>query len=169
MWQIFSSGCCKSRSGCCVHMHVATTCFKCFRCFIHMLQVFHLDVAYVLQWLHTYFLSFFWCFASVSDVCRKCFSCFRTYVASVSSTSYKSKLGVIHVVIEHTYHSRMLQLLGRRRGSPCGRLRPANASTAWHAQAGAVTGQAKQSKRDGRGVLYFRAAPDIRTLLTPQC
>jgi hypothetical protein len=139
MWQIFLSGCCKSRSGCCVHMHVATTCFKCFSCFIHMLQVFHLDVAYVLQWLHTYFLSFFWCFASVSDVCRKCFSCFRTYVASVSSKGYKSKLGVVHDVIGPTYHNRLLQLLGRRRGSPCGRLRPANASTAWHAQAGAVT------------------------------
>jgi hypothetical protein len=139
MWQIFSSGCCKSRSRCCVHMYVATTCFKCLRCFIHMLQVFYLDVAYVLQWLHTYFSSFFFgCFASVSDVCCNCFSCFRTYVASVSSKGYKSKLGVVHVVIGPTYHSRLLQLLGRRHGSPCGRLTPANASTAWHAQAGAV-------------------------------
>ena len=51
-----SSGCCKSRSGCCIYMHVAS---ECFRCFIHMLQVFHLDVAYVLQLLHTCFQIFF--------------------------------------------------------------------------------------------------------------
>ena len=38
--------------------------------FTHMLQVFHLDVAYVLQWLHT-------CFPRVSDVCCKCFNCFE--------------------------------------------------------------------------------------------
>ena len=38
------SRCCKSRSGCCIYMHVASICFKCFRCFIRMLQVFHLDV-----------------------------------------------------------------------------------------------------------------------------
>ena len=34
--------------------------------FTHMLQVFYLDVAYVLQCLHT-------CFSGVSYVCRKCF------------------------------------------------------------------------------------------------
>jgi hypothetical protein len=35
---------CKSRSGGCIYMHVASLCFK---CFIHMLQLFHLGVAYV--------------------------------------------------------------------------------------------------------------------------
>ena len=44
-----SSGCCKSRSGCYMYMHVASVCFKCLRCFIRMLQVFYLDVAYILQ------------------------------------------------------------------------------------------------------------------------
>jgi hypothetical protein len=39
----FSDICCKCvLSGCCI-------------CFTHMLQVFHFNVAYVLQWLHTYF------------------------------------------------------------------------------------------------------------------
>ena len=41
------SRCCKSRSRCCIYMHVASICFKCFRCFICILQVFHLDVAKV--------------------------------------------------------------------------------------------------------------------------
>jgi hypothetical protein len=45
--QVFSSGCCKSRSGCCIYVHVVSVCFKCFSCFICLLQVFHLDVAYV--------------------------------------------------------------------------------------------------------------------------
>jgi hypothetical protein len=38
-------------------------------CFTDMLQVFHLDIAYVLQWLYT-------CFADVSDVCCKCLNYF---------------------------------------------------------------------------------------------
>jgi hypothetical protein len=39
-------------------MYVTEVCFK---CFIRMLQVFHLDVACVLQWLHTCFTSVFRC------------------------------------------------------------------------------------------------------------
>ena len=31
------SGCCKSNSGCCIYMHVASVFFKCFRCFIRLL------------------------------------------------------------------------------------------------------------------------------------
>ena len=42
--------------------------FGCCICFIHMLQVFYLDVAYVLQ-------CFSGGFASVSDTCLKCFIC----------------------------------------------------------------------------------------------
>jgi hypothetical protein len=41
-----------------------------FRCFIHVLQMFYLDVAYILRWLHT-------CFQVFLGVC-KCFSCFRS-------------------------------------------------------------------------------------------
>ena len=42
------SGCCKSRSRYCIGMHVASICFKCFQVFhTYVLQVFHLDVAYV--------------------------------------------------------------------------------------------------------------------------
>jgi hypothetical protein len=39
---------CKSRSRCCIYMHVANICFKCFQVFSYVcLLVFHLDVAYV--------------------------------------------------------------------------------------------------------------------------
>jgi hypothetical protein len=80
-----------------LYTYVSSVGSKCFTCFRRMLQVFHrdvakvyLDVAYIceyfkffirmlqlfssgcLQWLHTLVSSFFWCFASVSDVCCKC-------------------------------------------------------------------------------------------------
>jgi hypothetical protein len=41
--------------------------FKCFNCFKHMLQVFYLDVAFVVVAIHVYVVS----------VCFKCFSCFK--------------------------------------------------------------------------------------------
>jgi hypothetical protein len=43
------SGCCKSRSGCCIYCnsYVTSVCSKCFICFRHMLQVCHLGVAKV--------------------------------------------------------------------------------------------------------------------------
>jgi hypothetical protein len=44
-----------------------------------MLQL-HLDVAYVLQLLHTYFSSVSGILTRVSDVCYKCFSCFGRMV-----------------------------------------------------------------------------------------
>jgi hypothetical protein len=57
-----------------LHIHAyCKRCYKCFMCFIRMLQVFHLDVAYVCN----DFQVFPRCFASVSDVCCKCFSYFR--------------------------------------------------------------------------------------------
>ena len=65
-------------SGCCIY-------------FTHMLQVFYLNVTYVLQWLFKCF------FASVSDAYLKCFVCLRTYVANVSSGCFKSRSGVAHV------------------------------------------------------------------------
>ena len=45
--------------------------------FTHMLQVFYLNAAYILQW----FSSVFRCFASVSDACFMCFICLKMYVA----------------------------------------------------------------------------------------
>jgi hypothetical protein len=51
-----SSGCCKSRSGVALlqwlYTCVASVCFKYFSCFKRMLQVFHLDVAYVAVTIH---------------------------------------------------------------------------------------------------------------------
>jgi hypothetical protein len=41
-----------------------------------MLQVFHLDVLHMFAMATHMFSSFFWSFASVSDVCCKCFICF---------------------------------------------------------------------------------------------
>jgi hypothetical protein len=81
-----------------LYTYVANVCSKCFSCFRRMLhgiylgvayvshlycesrcciytfshicyKCFHLDVAYVLQWVQT-------CFPRVLDVCCKCFNCF---------------------------------------------------------------------------------------------
>ena len=75
------------------HVAMATDVyFKCiFRIFhlffqTYVLQVFHLDVAYI--------------FTSVSDVCSKCFSCFHTYFASVSSGCFKSRSSVAASVLD---------------------------------------------------------------------
>jgi hypothetical protein len=87
-----SSRCYKSRSECCIYIHVAIICFK---CFIHILQVFYLDVAYVLQWLHM-------CFQVFLGVCM----CFRSmYVSSISSKCYKSGSGVAHITMGPMYRS----------------------------------------------------------------
>jgi hypothetical protein len=43
--------------------------------FTHMLHVFHLDIAYILQWP---FQAFLGVFISVSNVCCKCFNCFES-------------------------------------------------------------------------------------------
>jgi hypothetical protein len=96
-------------------------CFKCmfpiFICFRCMLEVFHLDVAYVLQWLHM-------CFLVVSDVCCKYFTCFgRMLQVFHLDVAKVDRSGVAHVAIGPTYRSLLLQLLGHRRGSPCGHLR----------------------------------------------
>jgi hypothetical protein len=56
--------------------------FECCICFTHMLQVFYLDVAYVLQWFSSYYFKCF--FASVLYACFKCFICLLLYVASVA-------------------------------------------------------------------------------------
>jgi hypothetical protein len=103
MLQVFSHGCCNSRSRCCIccnvytHMlqclytHVAIVrskisfCFSdyvasvlsgCCICLTHILQVFYLDVAYACNDIQVFLgiLQVFQTyFASVSDVCCKCF------------------------------------------------------------------------------------------------
>jgi hypothetical protein len=64
--------------------HMLQVCLsRCCICFIHMLRVFFLDVAYVLQW-----------FSSISNACFKRFIYLHTCVASVVSRCFKSRLGV---------------------------------------------------------------------------
>jgi hypothetical protein len=47
----------------CIYMHGCKIMFlSIFNCFKRMFQVFHLDVANILQWLHT---CFSWCFRSM--------------------------------------------------------------------------------------------------------
>jgi hypothetical protein len=58
-----SSGCCKSRSECCIYMHVANEYFKCFKYFVRM--------------LHMFCNGYKSCFSGALDVCCKCFNCFR--------------------------------------------------------------------------------------------
>jgi hypothetical protein len=106
MFYLFSDICCKCvSSGCCI-------------CFTHMLQVFHLDVAYVLQWLHT---SFSWCFRRLLQV----FQLFRTYVISVSSRCCKSRSSIAHITVGHICSNHLLRPTSMRvgvEGAPrCGR------------------------------------------------
>ena len=61
-----------------------------------MLQVFCLDVAYVLQCLSKCFQV---CVSSVSDTCFKCFSCLQKHVANVTSVCFKSRSGIAHVAM----------------------------------------------------------------------
>jgi hypothetical protein len=90
-------------------MYVASFCSLCFICFFrrmlqvclfgccirftHILQVFYLDVVYVLQCL---FKCFPGAFARVSEACFKCFICLQTYVANVASWYFKSRSGVAY-------------------------------------------------------------------------
>ena len=92
-----SYGCCKSRSVCCIccngctrilQAYVPNVLFVSSRCmlqvclfgycicFTHMLQVFYLDVVYVLQWFSSIFMCFCKCFTCMfqvfhlpSDIC----------------------------------------------------------------------------------------------------
>jgi hypothetical protein len=71
-------------------MHVASVCFKCFKCSIRILQLFHLDVAYVLQLLHTCF-QVFQVILQVFQMYVAFVSAVRMYVASVSSECFKNR------------------------------------------------------------------------------
>jgi hypothetical protein len=99
-------------------------CFKrkCFTYFRLMLQVFYpndvkvdLVIAYVAMNIHV-------CFKRMLQV----FHLFQMYVVSVSSRCFKSRSRRAHV----SFAAITLLLLGRCRGSPCERLRPADTSTA---------------------------------------
>jgi hypothetical protein len=61
--------CCKSRFKCYIYMQV-------FQLFLYVCCKRFLSGVSSLQWLYTWFFSFFWCFASVLDICYKCFGCF---------------------------------------------------------------------------------------------
>jgi hypothetical protein len=54
-------------------------------CFTHKLQVFYLDVAYVLIWFQVFFC--------------KCFICLLLYIASVASRCFKSRSAVARVAM----------------------------------------------------------------------
>jgi hypothetical protein len=81
MFNLFQTYVASFLSGCCVYVHVANICF---RCFIQMLQVFHLDVAYILQWFSSVFRRF----------CL--FQVFRLSSLYVASGYFKSSLSVAY-------------------------------------------------------------------------
>jgi hypothetical protein len=69
MFQMLQTYVARVLYGCCIcftHMFGSVSSGCCI-CFTHMLQVFYLDVVYVLQWLHMRF-------PGVSYVCCKCFN-----------------------------------------------------------------------------------------------
>jgi hypothetical protein len=76
----FSNVCCKCVYGCCIP-------------FTHILQVFYLDAAYILQCFSSIFQVLF---ASVSEAHFKCFIYLQTYVANVSFWYFKSRSGVTY-------------------------------------------------------------------------
>jgi hypothetical protein len=69
MLQVFSCGCCKSKSGRWLYTYIASVCSKCFSCFRWMLHVFYLGVAYV-SLCYKYFIRMLHMF---SNICWKCF------------------------------------------------------------------------------------------------
>ena len=82
----------------------------------------------------------------------KCFS-FWTYVASISFGCCKNKSGVAHVTMGPTCRNHPLQLLGRRRGSPCRPLRPVDTYAAFIHRRGRnwdLRGHRQRGKRSGR-------------------
>jgi hypothetical protein len=89
LYTYVASFCCQCLI-CVFSRHTLQLClFGCCICFTHMLQVFYLDVAYVLQW-------FSCVLASVLDACFKCFIYLQTYIAIVVSRCFKSR-SVLHL------------------------------------------------------------------------
>jgi hypothetical protein len=94
--QVFSSRCCKSRSGCCIYICTlqayVSSVFRCFihmccKCFIWMLHMFAMI-----------FICFLDVFASVSDTCFKCFICLFFFMLQLLylDVSNVSRSGVAH-------------------------------------------------------------------------
>jgi hypothetical protein len=96
--------------------------------FIRMLQVVSSEC---LQWLYTWFSSFFWYFTSVSDLCCKCFNYFGRMLQMCPLNIAKADLDdVAHGAVGPICSSCLLQLLGPPAcawvwrgacGKPCGR------------------------------------------------
>jgi hypothetical protein len=78
MFQMLQTYDARVLSRCCIcFMHMFGSVLSgCCICFTHMLQVFYLNVAYVLQWLHT-------CFPGVFIRMLQVFQLIQTYDASV--------------------------------------------------------------------------------------
>ena len=86
MLHFILSKCFKSRSGCCIYIHVASIYFQVFSDVSYVcLEVFHLNVAYVCNG----FQMFLCIFTSVLDACFKCFICLFLYVAIILSKCFK--------------------------------------------------------------------------------
>jgi hypothetical protein len=89
MLQVFSSGCCKSRSRCCIYKHVASVFFKWF-------EVFHTFVASIssggLQWFPSVFRCFCKCFKRMFQV----FHLSSLHIATVAFGCFKSRSGDAH-------------------------------------------------------------------------
>jgi hypothetical protein len=76
-----------------VDLNVVYTCMlQAYVSNVRLFQGFHLDVAYILQWLHIFFPVFQTYVENVSAV-------LQMYIASVSSEYCKSRLGVTHVAL----------------------------------------------------------------------
>jgi hypothetical protein len=109
--------------------YIAMVLYACFKCFRLMLQVLHLDVAkvdlnvaYVAMAIHA-------CFKCMFQI----FHLLQTYVASVSFRCFKGRSRRAHVVMAPVVGGQRPAVAacccrGRRRGSPCGPLRPADTS-----------------------------------------
>jgi hypothetical protein len=67
------------------------------------LYVFYSDVCIWLQWFSGVFEV---CFSSVSEACFKCFNCLQMYVATVVSRCFRSRLGVVSLLLPPSVASR---------------------------------------------------------------
>jgi hypothetical protein len=129
-----SSGCYRSISRCCRTCMFQVYVFKCSKCFKRMLQVFHLDVAKVnLDVAYGYKCMFQ---VYVSFAFRRMFQVFYLDVSKVDLVEHMLQWSQWLAACR----SRLLLLLERRRGSPCGCLRPADAFMARIRRRGQVTG-----------------------------
>jgi hypothetical protein len=125
-----------------------------------MLQVFYLDVAYVLQW----FQVFLGVFISVSDVCFKYFICLQTYVVSVASGCFKSRLGVASPSSPSAASPRCL-LLPALAGHPNQRRRralPPSASRCWWRSRRHLPAWGARNRVQAQA-----SGPDVRMLALP--